>query len=135
MIAFAMFNSAVIKACALHNLFAAYCLSHTMMRVLFRKVMVIVKVATENRKRVDVIHTNDLQPYKTDTHWNPYITAYFKTDLLPFIFVIGDGKEHTFQEIRYVNQPLKQNTSYIVFLRFFENDEVNSTENLICTET
>ena len=87
---------------------------------LFREVMVIVRIATKSPTSVEKIKTNDLKPYKTNTQ-DPYIVAYFKTNILPLTFEIGNGSEHYHNSQKYINQPLKQNTSYIVFLRFFEN--------------
>ena len=55
----------------------------------------------------------------------PYVTAYIKADVLPWTFVIGDGREYNSEDKKYLNQPLKQNSKYIAFLRFYEN-EVNT---------
>ena len=97
----------------------------------FRQVAVIVKSATYpgKRKKVEKIQTNDLKPYQNNTQ-DPYITAYFKADVLPLTFVIGDSKKYEFERKTYFNQPLKQNSSYIVFLRFFEN-KVNSINKTV----
>ena len=91
---------------------------------LFRDVMVIVQMAPKNPTPVENIQTNDLKPYQYNTQ-DPYITAYFNADILPSTFVIGDGKKYNYKEEKYINEPLKQNSSYIVFLRFFET-KVNS---------
>ena len=86
--------------------------------------MIIVQLATKSPTPVEDIQTEDLKPYQTDTK-DPYIAAYLKTHVLPFTFVIGDGKEYNSKKQKYLNQPLEQNSNYIVFLRFFEN-QVNS---------
>ena len=90
--------------------------------------MVIVRVASRNNSRpVDDIKTDELQPYHPN-ETDPYITAYFKVHSgTPSTFVIGDGKTYEFDDRNYTNNPLKQNSSYIVFLRFFGN-EVNSMQ-------
>ena len=88
---------------------------------LFREVLVIVQMASKFPTPVEDIETNDLKPNQDDFQ-DPYITAYFKADVLPLLFVIGDGKEFNFGNESYYNQPLKQNSSYIVFLRFFETN-------------
>jgi hypothetical protein len=91
----------------------------------FREVMIIVMDAPKNR-RVEEIGRSDLKPYHADTK-DPYVTAYLKTDVLPLTFVIGDGKEYNSEKEKYSNQPLKQNSSYIAFVRFFES-QVNSVK-------
>jgi hypothetical protein len=83
--------------------------------------MVIVQIAPEFPTPVEDIETNDLKPDQNNSQ-DPYITAYFKADVLPLLFVIGDGKQFNFGNESYYNQPLKQNSSYIVFLRFFETN-------------
>jgi hypothetical protein len=82
--------------------------------------MVIVQNAKSSSTPSENLRTSDLQPYKANIN-DPYVTAYLKTDVLPLTFVIGDGKEYNSEKEKYVNQPLKQNSSYILFLRFFEN--------------
>ena len=82
--------------------------------------MVIVQVSTKYRRKVEDIKTRDLKPYEANTQ-DPYVSAYLKADVLPLTFVIGDGKEYNSENKNYVNQPLKQNSSYMVFLRFFES--------------
>ena len=82
--------------------------------------MVIVQNAKSSSTPSETLRTSDLEPYKANKN-DPYVTAYLKTDVLPLTFVIGDGKEYNSEKEKYVNQPLKQNSSYIVFLRFFEN--------------
>ena len=94
--------------------------------------MVIVQIASKTPTPVENIQTNDLKPYQNNTHADPYITAYFNTDNLPSKFVIGDGKEYEFKNRSYYNHPLRQNSSYIVFLRFFET-KVNYVENKMCS--
>ena len=87
--------------------------------------MVIVQIGTKNPRPVEDVKTSELQRYRPNK-MVPYIAAYFKIDSeTPSTFVIGDGKNYTFNDINYSNNPLKQNSSYIVFLRFFES-EVNS---------
>ena len=98
-------------------------------RFVFRAVMVII--ATEHRRRVKRIRTNELKPYQANTK-APYITAYFKADVLPLTFVIGDGKEYNSEKEKYFNQPLKQNSSYFVFLRFFENQVIMPNRTSAC---
>ena len=83
--------------------------------------MLIVQIAPEFPTPVEDIETDDLKPYQNNLQ-DPYITAYFKADVLPLLFVIGDGKQFNFGNESYYNQPLKQNSSYIVFLRFFETN-------------
>ena len=87
---------------------------------LFREVMVIVQIAPKSPTPVNDIETNDLKPYQNYTHTDPYITAYIKTDVLPMFFLIGNGTVFTFDNRNYYNHPLQENSSYIVFLRFFE---------------
>jgi hypothetical protein len=82
--------------------------------------MVIVQIATKSPTPVEKIPTNDLKAYTSNTQ-DLYIAAYFETDILPLTFEIGNGSEHYHNSQKFMNQPLKQNTSYIVFLRFFEN--------------
>jgi hypothetical protein len=92
---------------------------------LFREMMAIVQIAPKTPTRpVENIQTKDLTPYQTDTQ-DRYVAAYFKADVLPLTFIIGDGKEYNSEDGNYTNQPLKPNTNYIVFLRFFES-QVNS---------
>ena len=84
-------------------------------------MMVIVQRAPKNRK-VEKILRADLKPYQENTH-GPYITAYFKVNSsTPSTFVIGDGRTYNFEEKYYVNQPLEQNSTYVAFLRYFENE-------------
>jgi hypothetical protein len=94
--------------------------------------MVIVQIDSNNSKPTESLRGHNLKPYQANTQ-DPYITAYLKTDALPLTFVIGDGKEYNSEKQKYLNQPLKQNTSYIAFLRFFEN-QVNSIKTeLLCS--
>jgi hypothetical protein len=86
--------------------------------------MVIVQIDSNNSKPTESLRGHNLKPYQANTQ-DPYITAYLKTDALPLAFVIGDGKEYNSEKQKYFNQPLEQNSSYILFLRFFEN-QVNS---------
>ena len=82
--------------------------------------MVIVQSAKSSSMLSENLRTSDLKPYQANMN-DPYVTAYLKADVLPLTFVIGDGKEYSTKKEKYVNQPLKQNSSYIVFLRYFEN--------------
>jgi hypothetical protein len=83
--------------------------------------MVIVQRVTSSQTPSENIRTSKLKPYQTSTQ-DPYITAYLKAaDVLPLTFVIGDGREYNSEKEKYFNQPLEQNSSYLVFLRFFEN--------------
>ena len=82
--------------------------------------MVIVQVGTGRQQPVEDIRTSDLMPYEVNTQ-NPYVTAYLKADDIPKTFVIGDGNEYSSEKVNYFNQPLKENTSYSVFLRYFES--------------
>ncbi|XP_028402587.1 phosphatidylinositol phosphatase PTPRQ-like [Dendronephthya gigantea] len=93
-----------------------------------QEVMIIVNTAENVLKPVEEIKTSDLKPYQSNTQ-DAYITDYLKTDVLPSSFVIGHGKEYKYKNMIYVNQPLQPNTSYNVFLRFFESqDSFYSTE-------
>ncbi|XP_028399530.1 uncharacterized protein LOC114522942 [Dendronephthya gigantea] len=93
-----------------------------------RQVMVIVQKATGSSLQSENIETSKLKAYQTNTQ-DPYVTAYLSTDDLPLPFVIGDGKEYNFKTGKYLNQPLTTNSSYIVFLRYFESqDSYYSTE-------
>lgn len=86
--------------------------------------MVIVKEATGEQKAVEKVKTNSLGPYQKTYTPDPYITAYLNVSDLSLPFVIGDEKRYYFNGMEYLNKHLKQNTSYIAFMRFFEN-EVN----------
>ena len=86
--------------------------------------MVIVQKATSISTPSEDIKTSELKPYQANKS-DPYVTAYLKTDDLPLNFVIGDGKEYNSDEEKYVNLHLEQNSSYIVFLRFFESEVRN----------
>ncbi|XP_028399361.1 uncharacterized protein LOC114522811 [Dendronephthya gigantea] len=93
-----------------------------------RQVMVIVQKAASSSLQSQNIETSKLKAYQANTQ-DPYVTAYLKTDDLPLMFVIGDGKEYNFKTEKYFNQPLTTNSSYIVFLRYFESqDSYYSTE-------
>ena len=87
--------------------------------------MVIVQSASESRGNVENIRTKDLKPYQANREGR-YIAAYFPINSgSPFTFVIGDGKEHQFKKEKYLNKPLEQNSTYVMFLRYFE--EVNNS--------
>ncbi|XP_028399357.1 uncharacterized protein LOC114522808 [Dendronephthya gigantea] len=86
-----------------------------------REVLIIVQRATSSSQTPsEDIKTSKLRPYQSDTQ-DLYITAYLRADVLPLSFVIGDGKKYSYENVTYVNQPLQPNTSYNVFLRFFES--------------
>ena len=82
--------------------------------------MVIVQSAKSSSIPSENLRTSDLKPYQANIN-DPYVTAVLITDVLPVMLVIGDGKEYNSGKEKYFNQPLKHNSSYIVFLRFFEN--------------
>ena len=82
--------------------------------------MIIVQKATSALTTSKNIETSKLRPYQANTQ-DPYVTAYLKTEDLPLTFMIGDGKEYNSETGKYFNQPLTTNSSYIVFLRYFEN--------------
>jgi hypothetical protein len=83
--------------------------------------MVIVQNAISSSVLSENLRTSNLKPYQANTK-DPYVTAYLKADVLPLVFVIGDGKDYNSEKEKYSNQPLKQNSSHIVFLRFFESE-------------
>ena len=83
--------------------------------------MIIVTIASEKQTQAENIRTIDLRPHWSGNLNEPYITAYLKADVLPLMFVIGDGNQYDSEAENYLNQPLKNNTKYIAFLRFFEN--------------
>ena len=87
--------------------------------------MVIVRIATKDPKSSADFTTKELQPYQGINAQLPYITAYLKTAEIPSTFIIGDGKKYQFGYKTCLNQPLEENSSYIVFLRFIES-EVNT---------
>ena len=82
--------------------------------------MVIVQLVTSSETPSENVKTRELKAYQTNTR-DPYITAYLKSDALPLTFVIGDGKEYNSEKEKYFNQPLVHNSSYLMFLRFFES--------------
>ena len=93
----------------------------------FREVMVIVQRGSGSRGNVENIRTNDLKPYQANR--GRYIAAYFAINSgSRFTFVIGDGKEHQFKKKKYLNKPLEQNSTYVIFLRYFE--KVNNSIKL-----
>ena len=83
-------------------------------------MVVIVQIVTNGQTPSENIKTSKLKPYQTKTQ-DPYITAYLKADVLPLTFVIGDRKMYSSEKEKYINQPLEENSNYIVFLRFFES--------------
>ena len=88
----------------------------------FRDVMVIVQITPNNPRAVEKIKTSDLKPYEKNTR-GPYVTGYLKASVAdPYSkFVIGQGNRYYSTKEKYFNQPLERNTSYIVFLRYFES--------------
>ena len=83
-------------------------------------MIVIVQSVKSGQTPSENIKTSDLKPYQTNKQ-DPYITAYLKANVLPVTIAVGDGKEYNSEKQKYVNQPLKQNSNYVVFLRFFES--------------
>ena len=79
-----------------------------------------MQIVTNGQTPSENIKTSKLKRYQTNTQ-DPYITAYLKADVLPLTFVIGDGKVYSSEKEKYFNQPLEENSNYIVFLRFFES--------------
>ena len=77
-------------------------------------------MSTGRQQPVEEIRTSDLMPYVNNTQ-RPYVTAYLKADDMPTEFVIGDGNEYNSEKANYANQPLEENASYSVFLRYFES--------------
>ncbi|XP_028402590.1 receptor-type tyrosine-protein phosphatase delta-like isoform X2 [Dendronephthya gigantea] len=90
-----------------------------------KSVIIIVKIDSGETTPVENIKTNSLRSYGSTRYDKPYITAYLKADVLPMMFVIGDGKEYNSKTEKYLNQPLRNNTRYVAFLRFFENEDYN----------
>ena len=82
--------------------------------------MVIVQRATASQLQSENIDASKLKAYQTNTQ-DPYIAAYLNTEDLPLAFMIGDGKEYNSETGKYFNQHLTTNSSYIVFLRYFES--------------
>ena len=91
--------------------------------------MVIVQVDTGRQQPVEDIRTSDFIPYEVNTQ-NPYVIAYLKVDDIPKTFMIGDGNEYNSEKVNYVNQPLKENTSYSVLLRYFEGKDSEDKLNI-----
>ena len=83
-------------------------------------MLIVVQSGTNNPTSSENLRSSNLKPYQANIN-DPYVTAYLKTDVLPLLFVVGDGKNYNSDKETYFNQPLKQNSRYIVFLRFFEN--------------
>ncbi|XP_028402584.1 receptor-type tyrosine-protein phosphatase F-like isoform X2 [Dendronephthya gigantea] len=91
-----------------------------------KSVIIIVKIDSGETTPVENIKTNSLRSNKSTSDGKPYITAYLKSDVLPKMFVIGDGEKYNSKTEIYSNQPLTNNTKYIAFLRFFESEEYNN---------
>ena len=85
--------------------------------------MVVVQVGTKSPRPIENIKTIELQPYRSNKT-DLYVAAYLNVERVASTFVVGNGKTYKLNDINYFNKPLKQNSSYRVFLRFFEN-EVN----------
>ena len=83
-------------------------------------MIVVVQSVKSGQTPSENIKTSDLKPCQTNKQ-DPYITAYLKANVLPVTIAVGDGKEYNSEKQKYVNQPLKQNSNYVVFLRFFES--------------
>ncbi|XP_028402424.1 uncharacterized protein LOC114525361 [Dendronephthya gigantea] len=81
--------------------------------------MVIVQSATSSPTPSENINTSKLEA-QADTE-DSYITAHLKAEDLPLTFVIGDGKEYKYGNKTFINHVLQQNSSYIMFLKFIEN--------------
>ena len=87
-------------------------------------MLVIVKTGTSSETASEDIETGELKSYSNGTQ-NPYITAYLKLDTTNYLnFVIGKGEKYEFRNKTYFNQRLKQNSHYIMFLRFFESEVI-----------
>ena len=82
--------------------------------------MVIVQITPNNPQGVEKIKTSDLKSYEENTQ-GPYITGYLKAADPSSKFVIGQGDMYHSTKETYFNRPLERNTSYIVFLRYFES--------------
>ena len=82
--------------------------------------MVIVESSIKSPIQSENLRPSDLKPYQENIK-GPYVTSFIKADVLPLMFVIGDGKEYNSKDQQYSNQPLQQNSNYIVFVIFFEN--------------
>ena len=83
--------------------------------------MVIVRMVTSSQTASENIETSELKPYQSNNIQDPYITAYLEAKVTPLTFLIGDGKEYNSKTEKYFNQPLKQNSNYVVLLRYFES--------------
>ena len=83
--------------------------------------MIIVQASTSSKKNSDTYQHNQLKPFSADSS-DPYVTAGFSYDNLPKTFVVGDGGTYTLDNTNYINQPLKANTPYILFVRFIETE-------------
>ena len=87
----------------------------------FRSILIIIQAATASTKISDAYQPNQLKPFSADSS-DPYVTAGFNYDNLPQTFVVGDGGTYTLGNKNYINQPLKANTPYILFVRFIETE-------------
>ena len=88
---------------------------------LFRSILVIVQAGTNGKKTSDLYASNEVKPFSAGSS-DPYVTAGFKHSNLPTTFVIGDGNSYTFGGENYVNQPLKEKTTYILFVMYIESE-------------
>ena len=87
----------------------------------FRSILIIIQAATASTKITDAYQPNQLKPFSADSS-DPYVTAGFSYDNLPKTFVVGDGGTYKLDNTNYINQPLKANTPYILFVRFIETE-------------
>ena len=95
-----------------------------------RDGMVIVQITPNNPQAVEEIKTSDLKPYEENTR-GPYVTGYLKASAVdPVSKAIGEGNTYRSNKETYFNRPLERNTSYIVFLKYFES-QVNIDKVLI----
>ena len=89
--------------------------------IFFRSILIIVQATTSSKKNSGTYQPNQLKPFSADSS-NPYVTADFSYDNLPKTFVVGDGGTYKLDNKNYINQPLKANTPYILFVRFIETE-------------
>ncbi|XP_028413335.1 uncharacterized protein LOC114536208 isoform X2 [Dendronephthya gigantea] len=87
-----------------------------------REVMIIVQRTTNRPAPREDDDTNKLKLCQ-ENNQDRYVAAYLRAELLPLSFVIGDDKEYNSENVTYVNHYLQGNTSYRVFVRFFESEK------------
>ena len=88
---------------------------------LFRSILVIVQAAANKKKTSELYASNEVKPFSAGSS-DPYVTAGFNHSNLPTTFVIGNGNSYTFGGENYVNQPLKEKTTYILFVMYIESE-------------